>query len=238
LPLWAAGMTSMFRSPLLRAIGIACATPLLLFLFVGKSYYAMPTVLIAVAAGLMALSRIESAQLRARLLVVVGVAAVLDLVVFSPITLPITPASRLHATRLDSVNEVFADSVGWSDVASQVTKIYNNLPASQRATTVVISAYVGVPGALEVYGDPKLRPEALSPQLSDWYWLPAKPTAAQAIMVDFRPSEVGWMCISPRLVAHLTVPYGVKGLEQGAPVTLCQLRGPISGAWPRLRNFS
>jgi hypothetical protein len=28
--------------------------------------------------------------------------------------------------------------------------------------------------------------------------------------------EVEWMCASPRLVAHLTVPYQVRGLEQGA----------------------
>ncbi len=39
------------------------------------------------------------------------------------------------------------------------------------------------------------------------------------------------MCDSPQLIAHLTVPYGVKGLEQGAPVALCRLEGPISGYW-------
>ena len=165
-------------------------------------------------------------------------AAVLDLVIFSPLTLPITPASRLHATKLDAANEVFADSVGWADVASQVTKIYRDLPAWEHANTVVVSAYVGVPGALDVDGDPKLRPVAVSPQLSDWYWLPNNLTATEAIMVDYQPSEVAWMCTSPRLIAHLTVPYEVKGLEQGAPVTLCQLKSPIARAWPRLRNFS
>jgi hypothetical protein len=238
LPLWVAGMISLFRDRQLRAIGIACAVPPLLFLLGGKSYYAMPTIPIAVAAGLMALSRIEHPKLRSRLQVAVGLAAILDLVIFSPLTLPITPASRLHGTKLDTVNEVFADSVGWADVASQVTNIYTALPASERARTVVISAYVGVPGALEVYGDRGLRPEAVSPQLSDWYWLPSNLAATEAIMVDYQPAEVDWMCISPRLIAHLTVPYNVKGLEQGAPVILCQLRDPISKVWPRLRNFS
>ena len=38
LPLWTAGLVSLFRSRLLRPIGIACVVPLLLFLFVGKSY--------------------------------------------------------------------------------------------------------------------------------------------------------------------------------------------------------
>ena len=57
-------------------------------------------------------------------------------------------------------------------------------------------------------------------------------------MVDYQPSEVAWMCTSPTLIAHLTVPYGVKGLEQGAPVTFCQLKAPIPTIWEKLRNFS
>jgi len=49
---------------------------------------------------------------------------------------------------------------------------------------------------------------------------------------------VAWMCTSPTLVTHLTVPYDVKGLEQGAPVTFCQLKAPVSEFWGKLRNFS
>ena len=42
-------------------------------------------------------------------------------------------------------------------------------------------------------------------------------------MVDYQPSDVGWTRTSPELVARLTVPYHVQGLEQGAPVTFCRL---------------
>jgi len=59
-----------------------------------------------------------------------------------------------------------------------------------------------------------------------------------ALMVDYTPSDAAWMCTSPTLVTHLTVPYGVKGLEQGAPVTFCQLKAPVSEFWGKLRNFS
>jgi hypothetical protein len=57
-------------------------------------------------------------------------------------------------------------------------------------------------------------------------------------MVDYQPSDVAWMCTSPKLIAHLTVPYDVAGLEQGAPVTFCQLTAPIPKIWGKLRNFS
>jgi Dolichyl-phosphate-mannose-protein mannosyltransferase len=238
IPLWLAGMISLFRSPLLRPIGIACAVPLVLFLFVGKSYYAVGTVSIALAQGLMAISRIERRKRHAGLEIAVVVASVLEFVVFAQLVLPITPPDRIHAAGLDAKNELFADSVGWVDIAQQVTKIYGDLPVSERSNTVIISAYYGVPGALDIYGNPNVLPDVVSPQLSDFYWLPNKLTATDALMVDYQPADVAWMCTSPQLIAHLTVPYGVAGLEQGAPVTFCQLKAPISKIWEKLRNFS
>jgi hypothetical protein len=231
-------MISLFRSPLLRPIGIASAVPLVLYLFVGKSYYAASTIPVAMAQGLMALSRIERRRLRSTLSIAVAAGSVLGFVALAPLTLPITPASRLHATGLDTKSEVFADSVGWDDVAGEVMAIYRALPPSQRAQTVIISAYYGVPGALQIYGNPKILPDVISPQLSDFYWLPPHLTATSALMVDYQPSDVTWMCVSPALIAHLTVPYQVAGLEQGAPVTFCRLKAPIPRIWKQLRNFS
>jgi hypothetical protein len=238
LPLWVAGMISLYRSPLLRPIGIASAVPLVTFLFVGKFYYAASTIPVAMAQGLMALSRIERRRLRSTLSIAVVAGSVLGFVALAQLTLPITPANRLHATGLDKQSEVFADSVGWDDIAAEVTTIYRALPPSQRASTVIISAYYGVPGALQIYGNPQILPVVISPQLSDFYWLPPHLTATSALMVDYTPAEVAWMCTSPELIAHLIVPYQVVGLEQGAPVTFCQLKEPIPKIWGQLRNFS
>jgi hypothetical protein len=238
IPLWLAGMISLFRSRELRPIGIASVVPLVLFLFVGKSYYAAGTIPIALAQGLMVISSLKRPRLRSGLQIAVVVATVLEFAVFFFLVVPVTPPSRIHAANLDSVNEVFADSVGWDDIAKQVTTIYHDLPASERAGTVIISAYYGVPGALQVYDNPNDRPVAISPQLSDWYWLADNLTATYALMVDYQPSEVAWMCTSPQLIANLVVPYQVKGLEQGAPVTFCQLKAPIPTIWGKLRNFS
>ncbi len=238
IPLWLAGMISLFRSRTLRPIGIASTVPLLLFLFVGKSYYAAGTIPIALAQGLMAISWIKRPRLRSGLQIAVVVSSVLEFVTFFLLVVPVTPPDRIHALRLDTINEVFADSVGWEDISNQMTTIYRDLPASERRNTVIISAYYGVPGALQIYGKSNDLPVAISPQLSDFYWLPNNLTATDAIMVDYQPSDVAWMCTSPKIIAHLTVPYDVQGLEQGAPVTFCQLKTPIPQIWRRLRNFS
>lgn len=238
IPLWVAGLVSLCRDPVLRPIGLACVIPLVLFLFVGKIYYAVGTVPIALAQGLMVISRVKRPRLHRGLEIGVAVAALLQFITFAQLTLPITPPDRLHAAGLDAKNELFADSVGWDDVANQVTNIYTSLPEPERRNTIVISAYYGVPGAVQVYGRSKELPEVVSPQLSDYYWLPRDISPTDALMVDYKPSDVAWMCTSPQLIAHLTVPYSVAGLEQGAPVTLCRLNAPIQQIWPRLRNFS
>ncbi|MGA9977956.1 MAG: glycosyltransferase family 39 protein [Candidatus Sulfotelmatobacter sp.] len=238
LPLLVAGLVSLFRSAALRPIGIACLLPLVVFQFVGKSYYAVGTVPIALAQGLMAVAAVKRPRLRAGFQIAVVVACALQLLTFAQLTLPITKPERIHSLGLDAKNELFKDSVGWEDVAHQVGSIYRNLPDSERTGTIIISAFYGVPGALQIYGDKRSLPVVVSPQLSDWYWLPRDLAATNALMVDYEPSDVSWMCSSATLVGHLTVPYGVPGLEQGAPVTFCVLKTPISQDWAQLRNFS
>lgn len=100
-----------------------------------------------------------------------------------------------------------------------------------RTPSVIISAYYGVPRVLQIFGNPNVLPIVVSPHLSDFYWLPNDLTATDALMVDYRPSEVAWMCTTAKLIAHLTVPYKVVGLEQGAPVTFCHLKAPIPKIW-------
>ena len=238
IPLWVAGLVSLFRSVALRPIGIVCLFPLVLFLFVGKSYYAVGTVPIALAQGLMAVAGVRRPRLRTGFQIGVAVACALQLLTFAQLTLPITPLYRIHSLGLDAKNELFADSVGWEDVAHEVESIYGNLPDSERTGTIIISAYYGVPGALQIYGDKKSLPVVVSPQLSDWYWLPSDLVGTNALMVDYQPSDVAWIFSSATLLGHLTVPYGVQGLEQGAPVTFCVLKAPIQQDWRRLRNFS
>lgn len=42
--------------------------------------------------------------------------------VIAQLTLPITSASQLHAKGLDTMKELFADSVGWNEIPGQVVK--------------------------------------------------------------------------------------------------------------------
>ena len=237
-PLWIAGAISLFRTPALRPIGIACAVPMVVYLFVGKYYYPAPTIPIVMAAGLLAMSRMQRTTLRSTLTVGVVLASLLGLVALSKITIPTTPANRLHATGLDTEDSDFAATVGWVSITNQLTSIYGALPASERATTVIVSSDYGVTGALQIYGLSGALPASYSPQLSDWFWLPEHVAATDVLMVGYAPSDIPWMCSSATVIAHLTVPYHVVNGEQGSPVTLCTLSEPLTSAWGQLKDFS
>ncbi len=237
-PLWIAGLISLFRTRDLRPIGIACVVPLVVYLLVGKFYYPAPTIPIVMAVGLIALSRIQRPRLRSALAIAIVLASLIDLLALAKITIPSTPPDRLHATGLDTLDTDFASTVGWKEITSQMTAIYQALPPSERASTVIVSSDYGVTGALQIYGNPALLPASFSPQLSDYYWLPKQVPATLVLMVGYQPSDLAWMCSGARVVAHLTVPYQVVNLEQGAPVTLCTLKAPLPEVWGRLRNFS
>lgn len=237
-PLWIAGAISLFRTPALRPIGIACAVPMVVYLFVGKYYYPAPTIPIVMAAGLLAMSHMQRTTLRSALAVGVVLASLLGLVALSKITIPTTPADRLHATGLDTEDSDFAATVGWVSITNQLTSIYGSLPASERATTVIVSSDYGVTGALQIYGRSGALPASYSPQLSDWFWLPEHVAATDVLMVGYAPSDIPWMCSTAAVIAHLTVPYHVVNGEQGSPVTLCTLSEPLTSAWGRLKDFS
>ena len=102
LPLWTLGLASLFRSRLLRPIGIACVVPLVFFLFVGKSYYAVGTVPIALAQGLVAISHVKRPRLRSGLQIASVVAAAFEFLALAQITLPITPPESSARCRTGS----------------------------------------------------------------------------------------------------------------------------------------
>ncbi len=237
-PLWVAGFISLFRTRELRAIGIACAVPIVVYLFVGKEYYPAPTIPIVMAAGLIALSHIQRPRSRTVLTYAVIVASLVDFVALSKITIPTTPADRMHATGLDSLDSDYASTVGWVSITQQMTRIFGALPAPERATTVIVSIDYGVTGALQIYGTSKVLPPSYSPQLSDFYYLPQHVAATDALMVGYEPADVAFMCTSATVVAHLTIPYHVVNLESDLPVTFCALNAPLPSVWGRLKEFS
>ena len=125
------------------------------------------------------------------------------------------------------------------DLAVQVGAVYNALPAPQRATTAILASNYGEAGAVDIYGASEHLPQAISAQLTFWYWKPANLDATTLVTVGFNPSDIAFFCGAVIRASTVVMPDSVANQEAGTPILICtNLRESLDAAWPSLRNFS
>jgi MFS family permease len=218
VPVAVAGVVALLRSRALRPLGFAvAATPIAYLLLGGKSYYALPVVLFALAVGAVPFERWATR----RRLQWVGVAFVALLVLLLPVGLPVLPLHTAEQIGVLDARSDYQDEVGWHRLARDVER------HSAGADVVVASNY-GEAGALELFREG--LPPVASTHVTFRYWRPAV-TGRRAVLVGFSAAEAGF-CRGYRSVARIAMP--VDNEERGLPIARCTLAGSIADVWPAL----
>ncbi|MDQ6772751.1 MAG: glycosyltransferase family 39 protein [Candidatus Dormibacteraeota bacterium] len=236
IPLWLAGWYWLLAAAPRRPLGIAALVVFVAFLFVGKDYYVGPLIPLLVAAGFCALEAWTSRGWN-WLRPVAGVAVGLQAVLLLPFAVPVVPEATMARSPLAAVRKDFADTVGWRDLAAQVAAVYDRLPASDRARTVILTENYGEAGAINTYGPALGLPTAVSGELTHYYWRPAA-LDGPVITVNLDPGFLDTLFASCTRAGAVSNRYGLHNDEYGAPISLC--RGPtlpLDQLWPRLRVF-
>src|SRR5262249_12282509 len=137
----------------------------------GKSYYALPVVLFALAAGAVPLA----AWARGRRLTVSATAYAILLIALLPVGLPVLPQHTAIGRGLMDARSDYADELNWPGLARQVE-------AHAHGADVVIAANYGEAGALQLYG--RNLPPVASAHVTYRYWRP-NVTGRRALVVGF-----------------------------------------------------
>ncbi|MFI0773880.1 hypothetical protein [Streptomyces sp. NPDC021212] len=151
------------RAALARAMALAypllCA---LVLLTGGKPYYALPLLLVLLAAGCEPVTRWTARTARTALAAVaVAVSAAMSAVV----TLPVLPPGALSV--VNAVNQEQGEQIGWPALVDAAATGWSRVPADRRARAVILTENYGEAGALARYGPravgcpPVLRPYEL-----------------------------------------------------------------------------
>ncbi|ADB32413.1 conserved hypothetical protein [Kribbella flavida DSM 17836] len=242
VPVWVAGFLRLWRTPALRwARPVALAYPVLcviVFAAGGKSYYALPLLLVLVAAGCQPtvdwLHRGRPAVRRA----VLAVGAVLTAITSAAFTLPVLPASAVNLVL--PVNQEQGEQIGWPELTESVAKVWQQIPAAERERAVLFAGNYGQAGALAKYGPEHGLPQVYSGHMSfaDWSVPSDDHTGPVVLVLQNR---------SPQYEAHFgtcteaaTVDnrQGVDNEEQGAHILVCTATTrPWSSLWPDLRRY-
>lgn len=175
---WIAGIAVPFFSPRLRALRFLSVAYLALFAIAvwlaAKGYYVIGVYGALLAVGAVAWER-AAAWLRATLFVALAVVGVATM----PISLPIlslpqflaySQAIHLTGTPPRLMQPVYAEEFGWDRLARDVARVYDALPASQRARTAIYADTYADAGAIDFFGPSVGLPAAIGSQNTYYLW--------------------------------------------------------------------
>jgi len=234
VPLWVGGIVWACRDARLRVIGVAAAAAVIVIQFAlgGKGYYPGGVYTFCFAAGATALSG-AGRPLRRRAVTYCVAAAVSTL-----IALPVLPAAALARFPVQQVNYDLGEEIGWPSQVALVARVYDGLPASERAVATVLAGNYGEAGAVDRYGAAVGLPPVHSGANNYWLWgpPPARDTVAVAVNVD--PALLRRWFSSVRVAAVYRNGLRVSDDEEGAVVYIATgLRSSWAQAWPSFRDY-
>ena len=216
VPVAVAGTLLLWRARRLRPLAAAIAGTILLYLVVGgKSYYAAPVVMFALAAGSVPLAR----WARRRWLWPLALAYGAGLIVTLPMLVPVLPLQTAISRGVIAGRTDYQDELGWPGLAASVAR-------EARGVQVIVAANYGEAGALALYG--RHLPPLASPDVSLRFWRP-RVSGRRALLVGFGATEAPF-CSDYRVVARVAMP--VDNEERGQPIARCLLRADLAAVWP------
>jgi len=239
VPVWVAGLVRLWRDPAVRwARAFAVAYPVLvavLLMFGGTSYYVVPLLMVAMAAG--AVPVLHWAHTRLRTAALVACLAVAG-VVSAVITLPLLPAgsARMIAGLYDQQGE----QIGWPEMVGTVAGAWQQIPQQDRDRAVIMVFNYGEAGAIEHYGPEHGLPKPYSAHMSFADWGPP-PDSMDGPVLLVIVSDNRW--VTPlfddcRQVAKIDNGYGLDNELWDDVVRLCAGPSrPWSQLWPSLRHY-
>jgi hypothetical protein len=214
VPVAVAGIVSLVRERVLRPFGW---TIVAYFVLGGKSYYALPVMVFALAAGAIPLDRWAT---RRRLILAGAVFVVVGLAVL-PISLPVLPLHTAVRHGVFKARGDYQSEVGWPAYVRLVER-------HAAGIDVIVTDNYGEAGALVVFGNG--LPPVASADVTMRYWRP-QVAGRRALVVGYTRHAASF-CSGYRVVAHIsTADDSDEGKE---PIAHCTLLGTLTDVWPRV----
>ena len=246
VPLWIAGLAWLgFAKAAARWRFLAWmyAVPLALFLLVkGRDYYMAPGYPMLLAAGAVALEawivhlRPHTARLAraGAAVVLVGAFATTALV-----ALPLAPIGSEGWRISRRVHDTFAEQVGWPELVAEVARVYEALPAGERARTAIFANNYGEAGAIDRYGPMVGLPPAIGTVNSYWARGAGDPPPLTVIVLGDDAEGISDAPATCTLAGRVVIPYGVENEESGHPdIFVCRdFKVPVWKLWPPMPSF-
>ena len=218
-----------------RLLGWTFAVAFALFYLAhARSYYTMPLYPMLLAAGSVVFGKwvrglrpvwarlAQSAQ---------WTGVVLGGAMFTLLVVPVAPlGSRLWMVT-SKLHDQFREEIGWQELVQSVARVYDSLPAEERARTGILTGNYGEGGALNLYGPQYGLPHAMSGTNSFWYRGYDQRLPQTVVLVGFELNEGQELFESCVAAANNVNRYGVANEEskEHPDILLCR---NLQKSWP------
>lgn len=249
--LWGCGLVWLFRNTQTRWLGYTFVILLAIMIAAhAKPYYPSPIFpIVFAAAGYRIDKWIGSRWLwRPAIAIYVAVAGALLL----PLVLPILPPANLVAYmrlihlapaaeehhKMRELPQDYADMMGWPEMTRTVARVYDALPAADRARAVILADNYGEASAINFFGPAYGLPPAISGHNQYYLWGPQGYDGSVVIKIGGDPSQLRRVFRSVRYAARIANPMGMA-YEDRLPVYVCRdLSVPLGKVWPKLKDYN
>jgi hypothetical protein len=246
VPLWILGLLVLLLTPQNRkdrVLAFMALVPFFLLLVArGRGYYMGPVYPMLFAAGAVALEQMLS-RLRPFWRRTAYATVALLLLGGSAVIFGILPLGKLgsHLFRFATrQNGDLVEEIGWPELVREVARIYDNLPAAERARVGIYCANYGEAGAIDLYGQAYRLPHAISGINSYWARGPGSPPPEVVIVLGSKRERLQRLFASVEVAGHTPNPWQVENEEtrDNPDIFLCRgLRVPWKELWPQLQSF-
>jgi 4-amino-4-deoxy-L-arabinose transferase-like glycosyltransferase len=227
----------------LRAFGLCF---ILLFVFMAaldmKTYYLMPAYPMLYAAGALLIEK-SSASKR-------GVfrwfgskpfiaCLIIIAILLAPIAIPVLSPTTLLAKYGSSAyqSSPLPDKYGWSLMVSDLSQVYNTLPAGLKSQACIFTENYGEASAVNFLGRSQGLPEAISGHNNYYIWGPDSCTGHVLITVGFSLSAAQQSEDNATLLATITCQYCISYESNLLVYLLITQTLSLTSAWPQLRHY-
>lgn len=257
LPLALCGLWFYFRTAEgkpYRALGWTYVLLYVIFTLINaKSYFLAPAYPILYSGGAVVVAggalKAWGAWLRRAYVVVL----VLSGIFFAPLAMPVLQPATFVAdygwltgtgngaagqSNAGAFPQYLGDRFGWDTMTATVAKVYESLPADERAQACILTANYGEASALDFFGSKYHLPPAISGHNNFYLWGPGSCSGQVIISVNYTQSDVEKSYSQVRLAATITCQY-CQADENDVPVYVAtQLKVPLSGAWAAAKHYN
>ncbi len=242
-----AGLYYFFFAPAgqrCRMMGWMYVVPLILLILIqGKGYYLAAVYPMLAAGGAVwweqRLTRLAN-QPRARAWrratwSVLSVFAALLIAVM----LPVAPLGSAWWQVVSKNNVDLKSEVGWPELVQQVARVYDALPAPEKAHTAILAASSGEIGSIDLYGPAYGLPPVISGLDTYWQYGYGNPPPQTLIVLGF-PNSVLANFQNCLFIAPITTPFNIQTEEtiNHRSIYVCHnLRQPWPAFWQHFQYF-